>query len=387
MAEIGKDGLIIDGLPVIVDRLKTGIKEIYGLTDDDLPSNSPDAQMIDLVAQTTIDLQELLLSIYNQFFISNATGINLDKLGQIMGIERKQPISTEVEVSITTDRVLSLVAGFQVRDSIGNLFNLKADAELVVGVNILVFEADEIGAIQVLPHTITESVEIIIGIIAIDNPSGQTILGQDEETDNILRTRMLRSGNNPSQNLLGGLNSKLNNLDGVITANVYENTLDITDENGIPPHSIYCVVDGGNTNEIGEQIWINKTAGADTKGSVVVSGNLGEEWSLDYQVRFDRPTLVYPFVILTTKFKNGVPGNPDIEFTKSQLVEGLLYQVGKPMTITDFDEFVNDLYDDKAYVYAIELRIAETDPAEVELIPALAEKFVLQIENITINGV
>lgn len=264
---IDSTGLVLQQLSDIVTELENGFKSIYG-NDINLDPNSPDGQIINLFAQSKIDILDLISSVYNSFSPNSAIGVSLDQRCAINGIVRKGATKTTVTITLTTDRVVNIVGvtsgtgtPFTVSDGSGNKFYLTNDTTTINGVNYLNFTAAIAGAIEVSPATITNIETITLGVLSVTNAGGALIQGEDEETDAALRFRRSVSVSNPSSGYLDGLTGALLALVDVQYAKVYENNTDITDANGIPPHSIWVVVDGGNSTDIANTIYQRRNAG------------------------------------------------------------------------------------------------------------------------------
>lgn len=264
---IDSTGLHLQALADIVTELETGFKTIYG-NDISLDANSPDGQMINLFAQAKIDTLDLISSVYNSFSPNSAIGVSLDQRCALNGIVRKGATKTTVNVQVTTDRVVNLIGvtngngtPFTVSDTSGNKFYLTNDTTTTNGVNTLHFTAAVAGAVFVSSGTITVIETILLGVLSVTNSGNALIQGVDEETDAALRYRRSVSVSNPSSGYLDGLMGALLALDDVKYAKVYENNTDLTDVYGIPPHSIWCVVDGGLSTDIADIIYQRRNAG------------------------------------------------------------------------------------------------------------------------------
>ena len=266
-------GLHLQSLADIVVELEDGFKTIYG-TDVNVDPNSPDGQMINLFAQAKIDILDLISSVYGSFSPTSAIGTALDQRCAINGVTRQAATHTTVAVIVETDQIVALRGlsegdgnYFTVADDAGNLFYLTTSASTGVGNTTMNFTAAEAGAIEVSPNSIQTISTITYGVLSVDNAGGALVAGIGEETDADLRLRRAFSVANPSSGYRIGLEGALLALDGVADAKVYENYTDTTDADGIPPHSIWCVTDGGTAAEIAEQIYLRRNAGCGMTGT------------------------------------------------------------------------------------------------------------------------
>lgn len=301
----------------IVDNLTESFKSIYG-EDINVDSNSPDGQIINVFAQVMEDLYEMLNQVCSSFDPDQAIGTVLDQRCAINGVQRKAGTYTYVGVDITTDRSVTLPGldqnsvedSYTISDNEGNQFVLSATSSISTGVSNLQFRAVNIGNVEVLPNTINVPVTVILGVTDINNPSGATVQGENEETDAELRERRKRSVSISNQGYVDGLLAALLNIQDVSSASVYQNRTNVTDADGIPGHSIWVVVRGGTDAEIGK-VMDNKVAGGvgmkgDTSVNVLQSDGSYETY------KFDRPTGELLYVSLDLTPLNGQTIDADV---------------------------------------------------------------------------
>lgn len=273
-----RNGLQTATVSEILSDLETAFKAIYG-DDVLLDSSTPDGQWLNILAQKGVDIRGLLMQLYNSFNPDNAQGSVLDQRCAINNVFRKAGTFTTVSINVTTDRSLTLEGldgnynnpegtGYTIQDNEGNKFILVNTSTIPAGTTSLLFRAETIGNIVVLPQTITTPVTIVLGVISVINPSAASSIGSNEESDAELRIRRRQSVSVGSFGYLNGLQAKLLQLKGVNDAKVYENYTDETDDNGIPPHCIWVVMDGGDTEEIADAIYSKKCPGTDMKGDI-----------------------------------------------------------------------------------------------------------------------
>lgn len=110
-------------------------------------------------------------------------------------------------------------------------------------------QSENTGPIQALAGAITTISTAVIGVDRVENADDAT-LGRNTETDPEARTRA-----DESLAVLGGstqkaIKAKMLDISGVTFATVFQNVTDFVDANGLPPHSIRVVVDGGSDADI-----------------------------------------------------------------------------------------------------------------------------------------
>lgn len=311
-----------------VAALQAEFKRIYGV-DINLDSNSPDGQQIGNLALIKQDFLALITQDYNSKDPQQAVGAALDGVCALCGIYRKGGTYTKVTVQITNDRTIDLdgldtsSSPFTVADQNGNQFQLiEAETALAAGTHNLNFRAKDIGAVLVQPNTITTAVTIVLGVTAINNPSGATTQGVDQETDAQLRIRRQKSTSMPAQGFLSSLRAGILALDGVISCLILENNTGAEDENSVPGHSIWVIVDGGDQAEIAETIYRYRNAGCGMVGNVAVQ--ITQVDGTVFPVYFDVAQESDLYVRFAIDVKGG--GSYDADFLKSQLA--LLYTFG-----------------------------------------------------------
>lgn len=330
-------GLQTKTLSDIVTDLTNGLKEIYG-NDINVEQNSPDGQLINIIAQQGVDIRELIMEVYNSFDPDRASGRVLDERVAINNIERLGGTFTIQPVEITVDRTVTLQGldgdfndpdgqGYTVQDDAGNEFILIDTVVLTAGTHSKNFRAKEIGRVETIVGTIINPVTIVLGVTDIENTVAPLELGQNEETDVELKIRRGLSVAIVSSGYLDGLRAYLLNLDGVSEAIVFENPTDSIDADGIPAHGIWVIVEGGANTEIAEAIYSKKSYGADMKGDTIV--NVTTASGDIFQAKFDRPTaqaLHIKFQIQPTI--SGASFNQTA--IKEYIEENLIYNIGSP---------------------------------------------------------
>lgn len=294
----------------LVDNLTQNFQEIYG-ADINVDSNSPDGQIINIFAQNIEDFYELLNQAYSSFDPDQAVGTVLDQRCAINGVQRKAGTYTYVPVDITCDRSVTLYGldqysedeAYTISDGEGNLFVLSATSPVSTGVNTLQFRAKNVGKVEVLPNTITTPVTIILGVTSVNNPSGATVTGENEETDAELRERRKRSVSISNVGYTEGMQSALENIPDVTKASVFQNRSSSTDAYGIPGHSVWVIVQGGTNADIGQVMDAKMAPGIGMKGTQSVTVPQADGSTETYY--FDRPTQELLYVTLNVTPLNG----------------------------------------------------------------------------------
>lgn len=112
-----------------------------------------------------------------------------------------------------------------------------------------------------------------------------------------------------SSNMTESIRSHLlQNVDNIVSVNVYENTGDVVDDEGRLPHSIEVIAEGGSDSDVAYGILACRPGGIQTNGEVSMDCQ-GEEGSV-INIRFNRPTIIYAWLkISISGDKSSIPSN------------------------------------------------------------------------------
>lgn len=124
---------------------------------------------------------------------------------------------------------------------------------------------------------------------------------------------------------------------GVTAVKVYENTSDIEDSDGRPPHSIEAVVEGGDPQNICDVILEKKAAGIDSFGSIKRVSI--DSQSIPHDIYFNRPTeiKVWLKIEVTTDDKEDAESFGGLQnIKKAVLALGQSFNVGQDVILQKF---------------------------------------------------
>lgn len=285
-AVITATGISAPSYADILGTLQIRFQSIYG-TDAYLGADSQDGQLLAVFAKSIDDCNQACIATYNAFAPTGAQGTNLSNLVKINGITRNVASNSQVNVDVVGQAGTTITSG-KVRDDAGKLWSLPTVVTIPpAGTITVTATCDEQGAIAAPIGSVTQIATPTRGWQSVNNASIAS-LGAAVETDATLRVRQGQSVALPSRTVIDGLRGALLALTGVTQVGVYENDTNTTDGNGLPAHSIACVVQGGDATEIANSILRRKTPGAYTHGttSVVVHDDVG----IPYTIRYFVPT-------------------------------------------------------------------------------------------------
>jgi uncharacterized phage protein gp47/JayE len=387
--EFTATGLTIQTYDEIFEELAAAYRTIYG-ADINLDPDSPDGQRVGIEAKARLDIQSFALALYNQFDPDFAIGGMLNKIIKLAGPSRRPATRSQVDVTITTDRVLTLPVGYAVEDDLRQLWVTTEELIMTAGANAVTLVAENFGAVEADAATVTTPSTIVIGVISVTNAAAATV-GVDEETDAELRTRRALSLQAPATSTTGGLFSALGSVAGVTDLVIYENDQDTTDVlRNIAPHTLWIVIEGGTVADIVETIAKNKTGGTGLKGTV--SGDYvetlykpdGTVYYITHTMEFDRPVDVPLYVSLTVEGEVG--STLDLPAIKAAIAAHD-FEIG---TGVSAGQLYADAYSIPSSTYTVTLlEISDDDVTYTDgaLSPGYDGIFSIDVANITITDI
>lgn len=293
--EVTENGISAPSYEEILTYLQGEARRIFG-EDINLDADTQDGQLIAIFSAAINDVNSQAIATYNSFSPLTAKGIALDNAVAVNGVKRQQATASQVDLEIVGQAGTTIINGVAI-DNFENRWLLPAQVVIPVEGEITVTaEAEELGAIEATPGTITKIGTPTLGWQSVTNPSSAAV-GVAVETDNQLRERQTKSTALPSVALWDGILASLLNLEGVTRVSGINNDTDQTDSNGIPAHTIAMIVEGGQVDEIGETIFLKKCEGTGTFGDVETT--YIDDYGFPNQIRFSRPTIVPIYVTLT----------------------------------------------------------------------------------------
>ncbi|EAB2880322.1 hypothetical protein FUA39_06830 [Salmonella enterica] len=296
-ATVTAEGISAPDYQTILDTLTSYFQQIYG-SDAYLEPDSKDGQMVALVALAVHDANNTAIAVYNCFSPATGYGAALTSNVKINGIARKGATNSTVDLLLTGTAGTTITNG-TVKDTNNVIWRLPDS--VVIGVDGTVTATaicSKSGAVAAPAGTITTINTPTRGWTSVTNPAAATV-GAPAETDAELRIRQGQSVAIPSITPFEGVDGAIANIAGVTRHKLYENDTGKTDGNGLPPHSISAIVDGGDVTEIARTIRGNKGQGVRTWGKTSVT--VPDKYGNPHIISFSRPTDVPVYGKITLK--------------------------------------------------------------------------------------
>ena len=389
---IGQNGLVTQSLEDIITQITNEYKTIYG-NDINVAQNSPDGQKINIEAQAKKDILDLITAFYNNIDVDAVTGLPQQVLYKLNGITINAYTFSYVAVNVTVTENVTLEGldadidsidgtGYTVRDLNGNRYILTATTNLTANTTTsLNFRAAELGSITCLPNTVTIMETVIKGVSGVNNPANNYITGNTGESAAQFRQRRNRAMSVASQGFDDSIESQMLNLPTVTQCKVYDNKTGSTVD-GIPPHTVWVIVEGGTPTEIGRVIYANVPPGIPMKGtkSVTITKDSGDVGIFYY----DNPTAVNLYVRAT--IKNFTSDTLDTDYVKQQLAQ-TEFNIQQMALTSGLTLIVQDAIGENGTPYNVEIS-ADGNTWDEYLTPSgLDEFWVITTSNITLTVV
>lgn len=352
-------GFVPKTIDVIKTELETDLKTTFGAILDTSP-NEPFGLFVGLASGWFADLWDMAEAVYQSAYPDSATDSSLDDICTLTGTQRPQPLASKVSVVLWGTNGTVVASGKQIKKTTTSIvFGLDTGATIVtlpawaistvfalgalvqnggsiyeqvaltggtsagggggpVGTglafadNTCLWRFIAVGTAAVLTGssalvvgaqgapagTITTIVTPVSGWTGVSNALDAAI-GRDPVLDpalRVLREEELQASGKATVNSIRAALLDSVRVPGVGNAQVFENFLDIYDLNGLPPHSIECVVFGGLDVDIASAIFDEAGGGIDLFGStsLVVIDSTGTP----QVVKFSRPTLKSIWIIV-----------------------------------------------------------------------------------------
>ncbi len=336
MYGIDDTGFTTKRLPEIKADMEESVRQALG-ADATLLPDSIEGQIIAILSEIASGLWEELHGAYGSFNPLFVTGQALDNLVFLNGLSRLPALKSNTYVDITGTDGTVIPAGSIIRHSSTQAEFLTSVAVTIgtdfpTGTAQALVNARKEGAILAAAGTLTVIGSPVNGWDTVNN-SVDVVQGRNTETDTELRARRNRSLFIAGSSSLDAILSEISRLESVVHSGGVENFSDVTDANGVPPHSFEAVVSGGLDSSIGSAIWDKKPAGIQAFGTTTVQ--VLDIFGNSHDISFTRPTSIPIYFRANVTFLGEIPADASIVFTdyllryiSGELVSGVDVSVG-----------------------------------------------------------
>jgi uncharacterized phage protein gp47/JayE len=231
-----------------------------------------------IFAEHVDQLEQLAEECYSAFDPDNASDDRFVALCLLTGVPRRAATKGLAEVTLSLEASKTYAPGdlvAHVTDEVTNRWlNRDTVTSTTAGSYTATFESEFASADAVAPAgTLTVIASPTDGWLSITNADDATS-GTDIEDIEALRLRREQAVSIGGSRTRGSIRSALVLLDGVLSAEVFENTSNVTDANGLPPHSLRATVYDGDpaaadNDQIAQVIYDRKAEGIVSDGTEV----------------------------------------------------------------------------------------------------------------------
>ncbi|MCY3512415.1 baseplate J/gp47 family protein [Klebsiella michiganensis] len=294
-ATVTAEGISAPDYQTVLDTITGYFQQIYG-SDSYLDPDSKDGQMVALVALAIHDANNTAITVYRSFSPSTALTDALTSNVKINGISRRAATNSTVD-ELLVGEPGTIITNGSVKDTNGIIWNFPA--QVVIGIDgtaIATATCGTPGAVAASAGSVNKINTPTRGWVSATNPLAATV-GVARETNAELRVRQSQSVALPSVTPFEAVDGAIANIEGVTRHKLYENDQDTPDANGLPPHSIAAIVEGGDATVIAKTLRGVKGQGSTPFGSTVII--VPDKYGSPHPVGFSRPVDVPVFVKIT----------------------------------------------------------------------------------------
>jgi uncharacterized phage protein gp47/JayE len=307
-------GFVRKPIETILDEMETEQKAGLG-ADFDVSAQSPAGQINGSIGTQFDELWEVAEAVYSSLDPDKATGTALAAISTFSGTVKEAATKSTVTATVNLDAGKTLATG-AVASVSGNpaaRFVTIADATNSGGApaDISVeMEAETAGIVVANSGTLTVIDTPQTGWNTVTNALDAT-LGEEEETDAELRVRREQELRRAGSAAVDAIRTDVDAVADTTSVTVFENTTDVTDGDGVPPHSVEVVVRGGDADAIAQAIWDSKAGGIESHGSS--SGTAVDEDGENQTIDFSRPTEVDIYIDVEVDVNDDYPATGDAD--------------------------------------------------------------------------
>lgn len=296
---VTSEGFVRKPLSVIREENRARLRAKFG---DNFPLDdaSVAGQTEGVFSAAVDELWELAQATYSARDPDAAEAAQQDQVGALTGTRRDAAQKSTVTVTMTGTPGSPIALGKVVKTAAGDRFQVNFATEVGVGGTVDVsMESVEYGPVPALAGTLTVIETPIGGVTAVTNALDADP-GALEEGDAAYRQRReleLRASGAAAPDPIRG---RVLQVEGVTDVMVFSNRTDEEDEDGLPPHSVECLVAGGDDEAVRDAIFETVSAGTETYGSN--SGTVTDDAGNSHTINFSRPDAQDAYVRLTVVY-------------------------------------------------------------------------------------
>jgi uncharacterized phage protein gp47/JayE len=260
------------------DEIKTDLEDAFRAEISptiNVASASVAGQLIGIFSSAFAKIWELAQATYSAQILDGAEGFNLDNLTALLGVDRIAASPSTVVLTLNLNDSVTVPAGSKVQVDGDESITFETDDPVTnssgVPANFAVSATATVdGPLRANAGTVTVIIDTVSGWNSATN-ANDAAPGAFTESDADFLERYKAQIFQIGGATYGAIRSRVLAITGIQQATIFANETDATDANGLPPHSIECVVYDGPTptvddDVIAQTIFDAKAAGIGTYG-------------------------------------------------------------------------------------------------------------------------
>lgn len=294
---LNQDGFTRKTYSDLVDEMEEKFKELFG-ADINLASYTPLGIIMRVMAFFYAMIWDAIEKVYNSRFIKKSDGVSLDYHGSDKRVLRNPASNAYVTLKFVGTPNYIIQAETIARTEGDVQFATLEDVTIGLDgtATVQAISVETGGYNNVLPQTITYLLEADENITSVTNEM-KADGGADIESDASYQSRLLRINESNGKATMTAVETALNNVVGVRSANIVTNRTMEVDAQGNPPKSLHAYVLGGAKEDIAQALFDAMSATSQTVGAQEVT--IADNSKNQHIVRFDYATEKMVYVKLT----------------------------------------------------------------------------------------
>lgn len=308
---LNQDGFTRKTYSDLLDEMESKFKELFG-ADINLASYTPLGIIMRVMAFFYATIWDAIEKVYNSRFIKKSDGTSLDLHGSDKQTTRNPATNSYVTLSFVGTPNYIIQSETIIRTDGDIQFATLSDVTIKAdGTATVEAISVETGAYNnVLPNTVTMLLEADENITSVTNLES-ALGGTDIESDASYQNRLLLLNESNGKSTMTAVETALNNVVGVRSANVIPNKTMEVDVHGNPPKSLHAYILGGTAEDIAQAIFDSVSATTQTVGEQEVS--ITDNSLNEHIVRFDYSTEKVIFVKMTVTKTNAFASDGTVQ--------------------------------------------------------------------------
>ena len=307
MVKISESGASPTSLPEYIEAFQAIYRAVLG-ADVDLAAETVQGQIIGSEAAMLVEVDGAVVAISNGLSISRGQRFQLADAVSFLRLVPTEATRSTVTLTLTVTAGVTVPAGSRASGIGGALWRTTASR---TGSGTVAAESVDAGPVAAAAASITQIVDVVAGWTAVTNVDAAT-LGLAVETTETFRRRVGRHTGRLAFGSLAAIEAAVLEVDGVIDSLVKDNATSAsvtTQGQAIAARSLFVVVSGGASADIGQAIYDSKPPGIPTIGPTAVavterdaSGTSVGTTTINYRETTEVPCMVVVPITLSPGF-------------------------------------------------------------------------------------